>query len=86
MSNALSGGGHDRRLLVFALLRRVGLGIGSYLAVFSYFNPNMNSDDARHIAQGVGLVAFCLPPVRGRYRPSPPQRGFEVVVPEQRRD
>jgi len=86
MSELLSGGGYNRRLLILAVLRRVGLGVGSFLAVFPYFNQSLDTDNAMAIGLGVGLVAFCLPPVRGRYRSPPPQRGFEVVVPEQPRD
>jgi hypothetical protein len=79
--------GYDRRLLIFSLLRRLGLGVGSFLAIFPYFNQSMDTDSALAIVIGVGLVAFCLPPVGGRDRSLPPQpRGFEVVVPEQPRD
>jgi hypothetical protein len=84
---SLADGGHDRLLLIFSLLRRLGLGLGTFLAVFPYFNQSLDTDNALAIGLGAGLVAFCLPPVRGRHRrPPPPQRGFEVVVPEQPRD
>jgi len=79
--------GYDRGLLIISLLRRLGLGVGSFLAIFPYFNQSMDTDSALAIGFGAGLVAFCLPPVGGRDRPlPPPQRGFEVVVPEPPRD
>ena len=85
MSDLLSGG-LDRRFLILSLLRRLGLGLGTFLAVFPYFNQSLDTDNALAIGFGAGLVAFCLPPVRLRQRAPLPPRGFEVVVPEQPRD
>ena len=79
--------GYDRWPLIFALLRRFGLGVGSFMVVYPYFNQSMDTDSALAIGIGAGLVAFCLPPVGWRHRPPPPApRGFEVVVPEPPRD
>jgi hypothetical protein len=77
----LMSGGYDRRLLIFSLLRRLGRGAGAFLVVYPYFNQNMDTSSALGIGVGAGLVAFCLPPVRGWHRPPPAPRGFEVVVP-----
>jgi hypothetical protein len=68
--------------LLLHILRRLGLGIGAYVAVFSYYDPHIATSTARAIAFGVALFAFSLPgiprlPRRSTARP----RGFEVVVP-----
>jgi len=76
----------DRQHLVFSLLRRVGLGAGSFMAVFTYFDQSMDRETAVMIGLGVGLVAFSLPRLRPPGRPPSAPRGFEVVVPEERRD
>ena len=47
--------------LFLHILRRLGLGIGAYVAVFTYYNPSMATSNAQAIAFGVALVAFSLP-------------------------
>jgi hypothetical protein len=73
--------------LFLHILRRLGLGIGAYVAVFTYYNPSMATSNAQAIAFGVALVAFSLPgiprmPRRNTARP----RGFEVVVADKSSD
>lgn len=72
--------------MIFSVRRRVGLGTGAFLVVYPYFNQNMDTPSAAAIGVGAGLLAFCLPAVRGLGPSLPAPRGFEVVVPEERRD
>jgi hypothetical protein len=71
-----------------SLLRRLGLGVGAFMAAFYYYDPHMSSYNARMIGLGVGLVAFCLPRLGlpSADASARPARGFEVVVPGQRQD
>jgi hypothetical protein len=75
--------------IALALLRRLGLALGAYIATYHYLDntSNIRTSIVRWIAFGLALFFFSLPRLHPPRRPpSDPRRGFEVVVPDKTAD